>query len=98
MAMCKTIFQINENDNVEQLLSTFTQEKFANGRSAYVLSDGSYSIGAGENNTRAIYDDEKGVIQFTYRYQKDLPFYEKKLKSFANKHSIKTNTHKPVRP
>ncbi len=74
MAMCKTVFQINENDNVEQLLSTITQDKFANDRAAYILNDGSYSIGAGENNIRAIYDDENSVIQFKCRYKKTFHF------------------------
>ncbi len=75
---------------VEDVLSSFTKESFVGGQSAYQLDDGCYSIDAGENDIRAIYDEENAALKFFYRYQRDMNFYDKKLMAFATKHGIDT--------
>ncbi|WP_286823929.1 MULTISPECIES: hypothetical protein [unclassified Idiomarina] len=72
------------------MLSSLTKESFAGGQSAYQLDDGTFSIDAGENDIRAIYDEENAAIKFFCRYQRDIDFYDKKLMSFATKHGIDT--------
>ncbi|MFA3791646.1 hypothetical protein AB6T38_11050 [Aliiglaciecola sp. SL4] len=90
MPYCHTVFQQIALDEVESLLSTFTIENFVGGRAAYHLGNGSYSIDAGENDIRAIYEGE--VVRFFCRHEKEMLRYEKKLKVFATKHGIKLST------
>ncbi|GAA5142641.1 hypothetical protein [Thalassotalea piscium] len=92
MPYCHTVFQPIAPNEVESLLSTFTIENFVDGRAAYHLGNGSYSIDAGENDIRAIYDDEDEVVRFFCRHEKEMLRYEKKLKAFATKHGIKLST------
>jgi len=70
------------------VLSKFAQECFVGGQAAYRLDDGSFSIDAGENDIRAIYDEPNAVIRFFCRYKRDAGFYDRKLQTFAAKHSI----------
>jgi len=56
------------------------------------LDDGSFSIYVGENDIRAIYDEENAAITFFCRYQRDMNFYDKKLMAFATKHGIETKS------
>ncbi|MCP1338167.1 hypothetical protein NJR55_01050 [Idiomarina sp. M1R2S28] len=77
-------------ERVEEVLSSLTKESFVGGQFAYQLDDGSYSIDAGENDIRAIYDEENAAIKFFCRYQRDMNFYDKKLMAFATKHGIDT--------
>jgi hypothetical protein len=86
MPYCHTTFQTVAPENVEDLLSTFAKESFVGGQSAYKLDDGSFSVDAGENDIRAIYDKEGAVIRFFCRYKKNLAYYDNKLQSFAAKH------------
>ena len=90
MSYCRTAFQIVKPEQVENVLSTFTREYFVGGRAAYQLDDGTYSVDAGENDIRAIYDQENAEIKFFCRYQRDMNFYDKKLMAFATKHCIDT--------
>ncbi|MCB4438575.1 hypothetical protein LHL20_20325 [Alteromonas sp. McT4-15] len=64
MPYCDTAFQTVKPEQVENVLSRFTQECFVGGQAAYRLDDGSYSIDAGENDIRAIYDESNTVIRF----------------------------------
>ena len=61
---------------------------FVGGRAAYQLDDGTYSVDAGENDIRAIYDAANAELKFFCRYQRDMNFYDKKQMAFASKHSI----------
>lgn len=88
MPYCQTEFNNISPENVEQVLSLFTKEHFVGGRATYQLDDGSYSIDAGENDIRAIFDEESASIKFFCRYEKEMEFYEKKLMSFAAGHNI----------
>lgn len=88
MPYCQTTFQPIAAEEIEIILSTFTIENFVGGQAAYHLGNGSYSIDAGENDIRAIYDDENEVVRFFCRYEKEIPRYEKKLKAFAKKYGI----------
>ena len=90
MPYCRTAFQTVKPEQVESLLTTFTQECFVGGQVAYRLDDGTFSIDAGENDIRAIYDQENAEIKFFCRYQRDMNFYDKKLMAFATKHGIDT--------
>ena len=49
---------------------------------------GTFSIDAGENDIRAIYDAANVELKFFCRYQRDMNFYDKKLIAFATKHGI----------
>jgi hypothetical protein len=97
MPYCQTVFQPIDPENVEEALSAFTKENFVGGRAAYHLGNGSYSIDTGENDIRAIYDDENEVIRFFCRYEKEMPRYDKKLQAFACKHGIALNDQSPVK-
>jgi hypothetical protein len=90
MPYCQTNFRAVPPERVEEVLSLLTKESFVGGQSAYQLDDGSYSIDAGENDIRAIYDQENAEIKFFCRYQRDMNFYDKKLMAFATKHGIDT--------
>ena len=70
-------------ERVEEVLSSLTKESFVGGQSAYQLDDGSYSIDVGENDIRAIYDQENAEIKFFCRYKRDMNFYDKKLMVFT---------------
>ena len=87
MTYCETAIHINEEE-VEHVLSRFTQENFVGGRAAYLLDDGTYSVDAGENDLRAIYDNTNGIVKFISRYQSEVPRYEKIIQSFAAKYDI----------
>ena len=88
MPYCQTNFRAVPPERVEEVLSSLTKESFVGGQSAYQLDDGSYSIDAGENDIRAIYDAANAELKFFCRYQRDMNFYDKKQMAFASKHSI----------
>lgn len=92
MPYCHTAFHAITPEQVEVVLSTFAQENFVGGRAAYRLVDGSYSIDAGENDIRAIYDEETTALKFICRHKREMSFYDKKLQSFAAKHGINSTT------
>ncbi|KKO47747.1 hypothetical protein VT06_15350 [Arsukibacterium sp. MJ3] len=88
MPYCQTAFQIVKLDQVESLLTVFAQECFIGGQAAHQLDDGTFSIDAGENDVRAIYDEDNTAIRFFCRYKRDMKFYDNKLQTFAAKHGI----------
>lgn len=88
MPYCSTIFQRVSPEDLEAILSVFANENFVGGQAAYNLGNNSYSIDAGENDVRAIYDYENEVVRFFCRYEKEMPRYEKKLLAFARKYGI----------
>ncbi len=88
MPYCETVFYIIPPEQIKDVLTAFTREYFVGGRSAYHLGNDTYAIDAGENDIRAIYDQERAAIRFFCRYDKDTTFYDKKLRSFALKHRI----------
>ncbi|KXI29590.1 hypothetical protein AX660_05920 [Paraglaciecola hydrolytica] len=90
MPYCHTEFQIVKPKQVENVLTMFTQECFVGGQAAYRLDDGSFSIDAGENDIRAIYEEPNAAIKFFCRYKQDMNFYDNKLQAFATKHGIDT--------
>ena len=93
MPYCQTNFRAVPPERVEEVLSLLTKESFIGGQSTYQLDDGSYSIDAGENDIRAIYDQENAEIKFFCRYQRDIKFYDKKLMAFATKYGIDTQPY-----
>ena len=93
MPYCQTNFRAVPPERVEEVLSSLTKESFVGGQSAYQLDDGTFSIDAGENDIRAIYDQENAEIKFFCRYQRDIKFYDKKLMAFATQHSIDTKPY-----
>lgn len=98
MHYCHTTFQTIKPEQVEGLLSVFTQENFVGGQKAHKLDDGGFNIDSGRNDIRAYYDEINETIKFICRDKRDLTFYEKKIKSLANNHSLKTRRQEPVRP
>ena len=93
MLYCRTEFKLVKPEQVENVLTIFTQESFVGGQVAYRLDDGTFSIDAGENDIRAIYDAANAELKFFCRYQRDMNFYDKKLMAFATKHSIDTKPY-----
>ena len=98
MHYCHTTFQTVKPEQAKNVLSIFTQENFVGGQTAHNLDDGGFNIDAGENDIRAYYDEAEETIKFICRDDRDLTFYEKKLKFFANKHNLKTKRLAPVQP
>ena len=90
MPYCRLEFKLVKPDQVEAVLTTLTQECFVGGQAAYRLDDGSFSIDAGENDVRAMYDESNSTINFLCRYKRDMSFYDKKFQAFATKHRINT--------
>ena len=74
MPYCHTVFHALLPEQVAPLLSALTQEHFVGGRATYHLVGGAYAIDAGENDIRAIYDEEAAAISFLCRYQRDMAF------------------------
>ena len=70
MPYCQTNFRAVPPERVEEVLSSLTKESFVGGQSAYQLEDGSYSIDAGENDIRAIYDEEEVVFRILCHFVK----------------------------
>ena len=60
-------------------------------QAAYQLGNNRYSIDAGENDLRAIFDEDERLVKFFCRYNSEKERYEKMLLSFAKKHSIDTS-------
>lgn len=98
MHYCHTTFQKIKPEQVKGVLSSFTHENFVGGQTAYLLDDGGFNIDSGENGIRAYYDEVEETIKFICRYERYLTIYEKKLKSFADKHSIETKLQGPFEP
>lgn len=92
MPYCQTAFHPIESTHVEETLSAFTVEHFVGGQAAYHIGNNSYLIDAGENDIRAIYDNENKVVRFFCRYEREMPRYENKLKAFASKQGIALNS------
>lgn len=67
MPYCLITFQNIAPEQIEGVLSQVATERFVGGRAAYLLDDGSYSIEAGENDIRAIYDQERLEVSFFSR-------------------------------
>ena len=88
MPYCDTVFHTVKPEQVKNVLSRFAQECFVGGQAAYRLDDGSFSIDAGENDIRAIYDEPNTAIRFFCCYKRDAGFYDRKLQTFAAKHGI----------
>ena len=88
MPYCDTLLRKVKSEQVENVLSKFAQQCFDGGQAAYRLDNGAFSIDAGENDIRAIYDESNTVIRFFCRYKRDAGFYNKKLQTFAAKHGI----------
>lgn len=88
MQYCNTILIVDEGVNVEALLSMFTKEHFINGQAAYPLEHNIFNVDAGKNDLRALHDTESSVIRFICRYERELPVYERKILSFADKYNI----------
>ena len=88
MPYCRTEFKLVKPAQVEHVLTSLTQECFVGGQAAYRLDDGTFSIDAGENDVRAIYDESNSAVNFLCRYKRDMDFYDKKFQAFAAKHGI----------
>lgn len=89
MPYCKIVFSIPISDDVLPTLSEFTKQYFVQGQAAYEIDTNRYAIDAGENDVRALYDEENGLVKFFCRYEEDMAKYDKKLQQFAVSHDIK---------
>lgn len=87
MPYCVTEFRPIAYDEVEAILSSFTNKTFVGGQSGQKLANGGYNTDAGKNDIRAYYEEDEETIKFFCRYERDMKFYDKKLMAFA-KHSI----------
>ena len=61
---------------------------FVQGQAAYEIDTNRFAIDAGENDVRALYDEENGLVKFFCRYEEDMAKYDKKLKQFALSHDV----------
>lgn len=82
MPYCKSSLQ-TEPENAEAIIIKFAVDKFR-AENAYPLTGGMWNIDAGENDVRAIYRDNNGIIKFFCRSKQDLPRIEKKIAEFAS--------------
>lgn len=92
MPYCQTTFLIPNPEDIEPTLSLFAQENFVQGQAAYQLGNNRYSIDAGENDLRAIVDENERLVKFFCRYDDGKARYEKMILSFAKKHALKTSS------
>jgi len=92
MPYCETTLRIPNKEDIEPTLSLFAQENFVQGQAAYHLGNNRYSVDAGENDLRAIFDDDEQLVKFFCRYNNEKERYEKMLLSFAKKHNLKTSS------
>lgn len=90
LPLCETALLISNSEDVETTLSIFTRENFVQGNAAYHLGGNRYAVDAGENDLRAIFDEERLLVKFFCRYKEEKARYEIKIQSFANKHDIGT--------
>jgi len=91
MPYCQTTLLISNPEDIEPTLSLFAQENFVQGQAAYHLGNNRYSVDAGENDLRAIFDEDEHLVKFFCRYDDEKARYEKMLVSFAKKHGIDTS-------
>ena len=61
---------------------------FVQGQAAYEIDTNRFAIDAGENDVRALYDEENGPVKFFCRYEEDMAKYDKKLKQFPLSHDV----------
>lgn len=88
MPLCETVLLIPNCEDVEPILSLFAKENFVQGQAAYHLGNGRYAVDAGENDLRAIFDEDEHEVKFFCRYDEEKTRYEKKIRLFASKHKI----------
>ena len=93
MPYCKTVFVLPCKMNVVEALSAFARESFVGGIAAYEIDHNRFLIDAGENDIRAIYDEDRKLVKFFCRYKEDEAKYEKKLQKFAAFHNIRTQSY-----
>jgi hypothetical protein len=87
MPYCSTALKAKHADETIDLISRIAKEHFRT-REAYPLeSDGRWNIDAGENDVRAICDEDGDTIKFFCRYQSDIQRTEAKINDFASKYS-----------
>jgi hypothetical protein len=86
MPYCSTALKAKHADETIVLISRIAKEHFR-ARDAYRLeSDGRWNIDAGENDVRAICDEDGDIIKFFCRYKHDVERTEAKIADFASKH------------
>jgi hypothetical protein len=90
MPYCHTSLQMKNPEEVENVLTNLTKEYFVAGQAAHRLSDGGFNIDAGKNDIRAYYVEGEKTIKFFCRFERDMTFYDKKLRAFATKYGIDT--------
>lgn len=92
MPYCQTTLLIGNQEDIEPTLSLFAQENFVQGQAAYHLGNNRFLVDAGENDLRAVFDEDERLIKFFCRYDGEKARYEKMLMSFAKKHDLKTGS------
>lgn len=94
MPYCKIAFSIPIRDDVLPTLSTFTKQHFVQGQAAYEIDTNRFAIDAGENDVRALYDVENGLVKFFCRYEEVMAKSDKQFQQFTVSHDIKWFSHK----
>jgi len=90
MAHSNILLMINQGNDVMQVLHELAISKF-HAIEVHELSDGSFNIDGGLNDTRALIDEQERSIHLICRYEMDVFYTTKKLTEFAaiNKHSCR---------
>jgi len=91
MPFCETVLLIPNSEDVEPILSLFAKENFVQGQAAYHLGNGRYAVDAGENDLRAIFDEDEHEVKFFCRYSEEIARYDERIRLFAQKYKIKVN-------
>jgi hypothetical protein len=82
MAYSNILLMINQGNDVMQVLHELAISKFQ-AIEVHKLSDGSFNIDGGLNDTRAIIDEQEQTIHLICRYERDVLSTTKKLTEFA---------------
>jgi hypothetical protein len=91
MPYCNTALKIERPEEVTKILSTFAREQ-CKARSAYPLTSGQFNIDGGENDLRAVRQNEPDIVGFFCRYEHDLGKTKTKIQAFANNHPLECKT------
>jgi len=86
MPYCSTALKADHAGDAINLISLIATERFR-AKEAYSLESGRWNIDAGENDVRAIYRNDDGLIKFFCRYESDIQPTEAKINNFAINHS-----------
>lgn len=82
MPFCKTTIPFDSTQSSSLVINKIAQ--YFDSERAILLPNGHWNIDAGINNIRAVVCEDKQLIKFCFRYEKDREKYEKLIKLAGN--------------